>query len=414
MEGPVIKSNSSVFCRSDFHQSEHFVKVKEIFENVLNEEADIIIVTDDGTTVATHKILLSMFSRTLANIINKDETLQQGISIPVKTETVTNLINILTKGAVEIKSRDELREVASCANILGIALTELDIKSSDISEITEKEFEGDRKYCEETVAELELPHVNFVPVVEFKEENDDQKLLDCGVCGRIFMTSNELQVHMAEGNHEHGYEQSDLKLQDEQPPTIYKCEKCQRTFSFLKRYTDHKLQGTCDKPFICPQCHITVKSSKSLKKHMNNIHARPLIKCSECEEIYKTEIGLNKHMRRCHLQSSCEFCQKVFKNANTRRSHVFVCRVRRAGAGLPPISEKGAVKNYFKKCSLCHKAFHSRGGFNRHMNTHKLIGRKEFIKEEMIDVKQELMVPNEHSRNIDSQNLQLLTKKDDE
>ena len=65
--------------------------LKPLFELILSEEADIVIVSEDGDIIETHKILLSMFSKSLAGLV--DENSVQGISIPLKTEAIKNLIN---------------------------------------------------------------------------------------------------------------------------------------------------------------------------------------------------------------------------------------------------------------------------------------------------------------------------------
>jgi len=380
MESTVFKSNSTMFYKLEFQQSEHFGVLKPILDNVLNEEPDIIIVTDDNDIVATHKLLLSMFSRSLANIISKHGNLEHGISIPARSKTVKSLIKILTEGAVVARTKDELQEVAICGKILGMDLNKLELENKrleiNLNECTEQDLEAEQSFCKETLTTTEeSSNVNFVPIVEIKEEMEDEKLLDCRVCGRIFMTTKELQSHIATG---HGVEVdvqtlSQIESSKTQPENIYKCEKCQKSFLSLKRFTDHQLKGACDLPINCPQCNLTMKNLKTLKHHIKHIHDRPLLKCSECEEIFKTETGISKHMRRCHIQSMCEFCKKEFKNANTRRSHVSNCRVRRANAGLPPPPAKKSSydKNYFKKCGLCHKTFHSRGGLAKHMRTHK-------------------------------------------
>ena len=390
MEASVFKTSSTMFYKLEFHQSEHFDILKPILDNVLNEEPDIIIVTDDGDIVETHEILLSMFSRTLTNIISERRNLEHGISIPARTETVKSLIKILTEGAVGARTSDEIKEIALCGNILGVDLNNLELENKrleiNLDESTEQELVIEQSFCKETTTSQESINVNFVPVVEIKEEIEDEKLLDCRTCGQIFMTTKDLRLHMAS---EHRKEEVNVLRSSEQesrtqPEHIYRCEKCQKSFFSLKRFTDHQAKGLCDLPNKCPQCNLTMKNLKTLKHHIKHIHGRPLLKCSECEETFKTETGFNKHMRRWHEQSVCEFCKKEFKNANTRRSHVFNCRVRRANAGLPqaPAKKSSYDKNYFKKCGLCHKTFHSRGGLAKHIKTHRLVSMNESIKNE--------------------------------
>merc|ERR1719233_1451303 len=304
-----------------------------------------------------------MFSRSLANIISKHGNLEHGISIPAKSETVKSLIKILTDGVVVARAKDELKEVAICGNILGIDLYKLELENKrlqiNLGESTEQNLETEHGFSKETLTTTEeSANVNFVPIVEIKEEMEDEKLLDCRVCGRIFMTSIELQSHMATGHRDEVNVQSLSQKESSktQPENIYKCEKCHKSFLSLKRFTDHQFKGACDLPIICPQCNLTMKNLKTLKHHIKHIHDRPLLKCPDCEEIFKTETGINKHMR-----------------------------IRRANAGLPPAKKKKSNydKNYFKKCVLCHKTFHSRGGLAKHMKIHNLVKINESLKNDM-------------------------------
>ena len=112
-----------------YEQTEHVDMLKPLLEKIGKEEPDIFIVTEDGETVGTHKILLSLFSRTLSNILSgqpKDEGVP-GISIPIKAETVRNLIKILEVGSTFNEDKEEVLAVANCGKLLGIYLENLQI-----------------------------------------------------------------------------------------------------------------------------------------------------------------------------------------------------------------------------------------------------------------------------------------------
>ena len=110
-----------MFYKLVFGQSEHYDMLKPVLDNILKGKEDLVIVGDDGDIVKTHKILLSMFSKTLAGII--DENSEQGISISAKSETVKSLIKILIEGSVVVSSKDELGNVVNCGHMIGIDLT---------------------------------------------------------------------------------------------------------------------------------------------------------------------------------------------------------------------------------------------------------------------------------------------------
>ena len=149
--------------RIEFDEVEYVDMLKPVFANVMNEEADIFIVTADGDTIETHKILLSLFSRSLASIISVHPLGGvQGISVPVKTETVRSLVKLLEEGIVFVEDKDDLSDVAFC----GIDLTNLAI-------VDQKHFD-DIKHEElptshNEIKALEAPGIKFEEW-EFKNE----------------------------------------------------------------------------------------------------------------------------------------------------------------------------------------------------------------------------------------------------
>ena len=114
----------------ELEQNEHVRTIKPLVENFLAEEpADIFIITDDGETVETHKMLLSMFSRSLASILSDHHGCVgvPGISVPMKAETVRNLVRMLGEGTIFGEDKAELLGVAKCGKLLGIEFNNLQI-----------------------------------------------------------------------------------------------------------------------------------------------------------------------------------------------------------------------------------------------------------------------------------------------
>ena len=103
----------------EFDESEHVDLLMPVLENVLREDADILIVTAGGDTIETHKILLSMFSRSMGSILSihhPGETGLQGISVPARSKTVRNLLKLLEEGNVLIDEKDDKLGL-SCAKL---------------------------------------------------------------------------------------------------------------------------------------------------------------------------------------------------------------------------------------------------------------------------------------------------------
>ena len=122
--------------------------------------------------------------------------------------------------------------------------------------------------------------------------------------------------------------------------------------------------------------------------------------------MFPTKLTVDKHIKGNHTLSECKLCQKVFKNKNTLASHIYNCHGKKSEIEVEAtetadnestqrevkdtnvteetimkIGEKtdGRYKSktlkqtqeYQRECSLCEKTFHSRGGYSRHMKTHR-------------------------------------------
>eukprot|EP00092_Neocalanus_flemingeri_P073262 GFUD01090347.1.p1 GENE.GFUD01090347.1~~GFUD01090347.1.p1 ORF type:complete len:341 (-),score=117.50 GFUD01090347.1:13-1035(-) len=123
----------------EIEKTEHVKIFKPVIENILTQEPDMFIMSDDGETVKTHKILISMFSRSLAGILSDHHECGgvPGLSVPMKAEAVRNLVRVLGEGTVFAGEKDELLGVAKCGKLLGIEFMNLQIggkkkKSVDI------------------------------------------------------------------------------------------------------------------------------------------------------------------------------------------------------------------------------------------------------------------------------------------
>ena len=197
---------------------------------------------------------------------------------------------------------------------------------------------------------------------------------------------------------------------------IFKCDKCNEYFAYLKRFSDHQAKGTCDASFSCCFCNVRLKDAKNLKKHVKKIHERPHFQCAECSKVFRTERAVTKHMQNFHLPNQCKLCKKLLKNANTRRSHFLQCKKMKNSAVGAEVGNKDTIDHslteastsvndskandhenveedttkpekdadpvsnvvkYSKECSLCKKVYHSRSGFHKHMKTHRLAEQKD-------------------------------------
>ena len=156
------------------------------------------------------------------------------------------------------------------------------------------------------------------------------------------------------------------------------CDKCNHSFSYLKSLNNHKLKVSCTSSIECTKCGIKLKNERTLRKHIKEVHERIAYKCGICYRKFASESLTQKHIRFTHEQMECKFCKKAAKNANSLRSHLFICPVknpksnktegsatRKAKAGLV-VGADVSVSTPPKVCSICGKSFETRSGlYNR-------------------------------------------------
>jgi len=296
----------------EFGQSEHFGLLKPLLENLLNEEADISIVTDDGDTIETHKILLSMFSRTLANIIKDNGYVEQGITVPAKSETVRNLIKMLSEGAVFIKTKEELVSVKNCGNSLGIDFKNLEYHDNeDMEEYTANMNNECRNDLTKSKIKLDPLDSNFVFVPEIKVERNDE---DFNYISTDGFYTDDTNPYVIEGDIgclstlvQHsadvtaGTSYNSEKLLDKFP-----CSKCEKIFQFKNSLTKHVASVHDNAKFQCEICVASYSYKFNLKRHMELEHESKPTKydCKDCNKTFKYKHNLKTHINKFHKQLS--------------------------------------------------------------------------------------------------------------
>ena len=79
-----------------------------LLRGLVEEEADLLIITEDGESIFTSKILFSIFSKTLRDVFLDSRTSDMTrISLPMSSASVRNLIKLLVEGFV-ISDRQSL------------------------------------------------------------------------------------------------------------------------------------------------------------------------------------------------------------------------------------------------------------------------------------------------------------------
>ncbi|KAK2719447.1 zinc finger protein 184-like isoform X2 [Artemia franciscana] len=130
----------------------------------------------------------------------------------------------------------------------------------------------------------------------------------CPKCGRLFTTEKNMLVHMLIHNGDN-----------------YKCDSCDKAFSFLAHLRKHiKKNHTDVKSFHCKICNNSYAHPKTLDTHMRVHTGEKPYRCQFCEKTFSQRTSLKCHTRTHTGERpyTCDVCQKAFTSLSNVKRHV--------------------------------------------------------------------------------------------
>ncbi|XP_057188002.1 zinc finger protein 664-like isoform X3 [Triplophysa rosa] len=204
----------------------------------------------------------------------------------------------------------------------------------------------ERKHTEQKLFTCTRCDISFPTLQEKRrhsQKHRDQK--HCEKCGKIFVSSSSLKVHM--------------KTHMGEKP--FQCSQCDKFFSIKQSLVAHQRIHTGEKPYACPHCEWRFNYKSHLKRHMC-VHTdeRPY-QCSECGKHFKQLNYLQDHIRTHSEEklNQCSHCDKRFHHKTSLIRH------ERIHTGEKPYH-----------CSVCGKSFTQQANLLMHQRTHT--GEKQY------------------------------------
>ena len=87
------------------------------------EQPDVFLVSEQGAVIMTHRVFLKMYSRVLDSALQSySSDSVPSVFVPASTQSLVNLIKVLTTGYSMASNKEELLDVLKTAELIGISL----------------------------------------------------------------------------------------------------------------------------------------------------------------------------------------------------------------------------------------------------------------------------------------------------
>ena len=204
------------------------------------------------------------------------------------------------------------------------------------------------KHYREHAAGQELALDRFRPVKFIGERTDfpcDKLVpITCSVCKKTINGEGVIYSHWKK---EHRVEEN------QKPPPLFYCDKCEQTFDAPRKFKLHYRIHTGAKPHECEICQKTFRTFSDLTAHMLCHNQSKEFKCEICGKCFIAQKILNRHMKGHLFPCVCDICGKSYPSKYSLSLH------KKIHTGEKP-----------HKCEFCGVAFIQAGSLKLHRRLH--------------------------------------------
>jgi len=295
----------------------HFSSIFKTVQNWTEQDPDVHLISNQGAVLPTHRVFLKLYSAVLNSALQDFSSDSiPSILIPASTASLVNLIKIMSSGVSISDQKDDLLNVVTTAELMGIFLKDLQIGAKGVpilDQLQEEIPEVNVKKKNKRTKKKSMPKNSF-DNVEIKTEkldddsvvNQDQGTSNESVPDTDVSQSLEMDSSAECTDDEIGLDNSESKdaENDSGLSKAASCYECLKTFANKDKLKRHFVIHTGEKAYPCLECDSKFTRKDKLSHHWNVKHNEEYVKigheCYVCNKAHGSKWHLNRHMQRTH------------------------------------------------------------------------------------------------------------------
>jgi len=335
-------------------QSDHMALMVETMHKWSNSQPDMYIISEEGHKIYTNKLLMGFYSPILGSIIRTESTQDMpAISLPASSNSIVNLLKVLSTGIAISNSKADLLAVSKAAEVISIEIEnwQIGVKNRGGLKVGMNENKVNRKTTQKSAS----IRTSNVPVKQEDVENFEEKKYSCPDCGKQFGRKDHLNRHALihsdvvypcdicgssfkrkDGLKLHLGKVHDTEFTEEDDPLQSSKVKVENSgdenysgvdSERLKDTNNDNYKGESEKQFIGesddPVASYEEKEMTEENFDNLNLSTESKYKCNQCEKVFKNPKHLRRHEAvHSGVKFSCNLCESSFSRKDKLAAHM--------------------------------------------------------------------------------------------